>query len=83
MSHDEIKDRVKTFLGNYIKTQNLPDDKDLFTEGLLNSLFAMQLVLFVEKSFNIRVENEDLGLKNFNSINAITNLVNRKVALVG
>jgi len=36
------------------------DDEDLFAAGLVNSLFAMQLVLFVEKKFSIKVENQDL-----------------------
>jgi methoxymalonate biosynthesis acyl carrier protein len=44
----------------------------------VNSMFAMQLVLFVEQEFNISVENEDLELDNFRTINAITNLVERK-----
>jgi methoxymalonate biosynthesis acyl carrier protein len=38
----------------------------------------MQLVLFVEQEFNISVENEDLELDNFRTINAIANLVERK-----
>jgi len=38
----------------------------------------MQLVLYVEKQFNIKVENEELDLKNFNSVNAISEFVQRK-----
>jgi methoxymalonate biosynthesis acyl carrier protein len=35
-------------------------------------------VAFVEKEFGIRVEDEDLDLDNFRSIQAISNLVARK-----
>lgn len=81
MQNDEIKSKVKNFLSKYIKNKNLEDDKDFFAEGLLNSLFAMQLVLFVEKTFNIKVENDDLNIQNFNSVISITKLVNQKMAL--
>ena len=40
----------------------------------------MQLVLFVEKEFQLRVGDDDLVIENFNSINAISALVARKQA---
>ena len=39
----------------------------------------MQLVLFVEQEFKISIENEDLELENFRTINSIANLVERKI----
>ena len=41
-------------------------------------MFAMQLVLFLEKNFKIAIGNEDLELKNFQSINAMAELIERK-----
>jgi acyl carrier protein len=38
----------------------------------------MQLVNFVETAFGITVENEDLDLENFRTIEAIATLVERK-----
>jgi acyl carrier protein len=38
----------------------------------------MQLVTFVEKGFDISVENQDLDLDNFRTINALTSLILRK-----
>lgn len=80
MTSDEILEKTKNFLSKFIKVDDVSIDEDLFATGLLNSLFAMQLVLFVEKEFNCKVENEDLDLKNFNSINAIVSLIGRKLA---
>jgi methoxymalonate biosynthesis acyl carrier protein len=73
----EVKENILAFLGRYVKTK-VEDDLNLFSSGLVNSLFAMQLVLYVEKQFKIKVENEDLDLKNFNSVNAISDFVCRK-----
>jgi len=79
-SMDEIKEKTRAFLLRFIKNHNLNDDDDIFARGFVNSLFAMQLILFVEKEFAIKVENEDLDLKNFNSLNAIAVFVAKKDA---
>ncbi len=75
---EETKVRVKAFLARYIQNYDLQDDQDIFSLGFINSLFAMQLVLFVEKEFGIDVANEDLDVDNFRTIDAIAALVARK-----
>jgi acyl carrier protein len=80
---EEIKTKVKGFLGRYFKKHELRDDEDFFALGFVNSLFAMQLVMFLEKEFGIRVENNDLDMDNFKSIIAIVNLVQTKQQKVG
>ena len=78
MTTADIESQTRAFLARYIRNQEIAGDQDLFASGLVNSLFAMQLVLFVEKQFGIRVENQDLDLKNFRTLNAIVELVQRK-----
>ncbi len=80
MKREEVKDKFRAFIGKFIKSSKLNDDTNLFTSGLINSLFAMQLVLYVEKEFKFKVENQDLNVSNFNSINAVTDLVERKLS---
>lgn len=75
---EETKLRVKAFLARYLQNYDLQDDQDIFSLGFINSLFAMQLVLFVEKDFGVDVANEDLDIDNFRTINAIAALVERK-----
>jgi acyl carrier protein len=74
--------KIKTFLSKYFKNHDLRDDEDIFALGFVNSLLAMQLVMFVEKEFGVTVEDEDLDLDNFRSIDAIAQLVERKTAAV-
>jgi len=78
MEISETKKKIKDFLEKYIKDVDIAEDEDIFQSRLVNSLFAMQLVMFVEKEFNIQVGNEDLDLKNFSSINAIADFIERK-----
>ena len=75
---DNIKANIRNFLSKYITNYDLKDDEDIFSLGFVNSLFAMQLVMFIEKEFKLTVDNEDLDLKNFRSIKAIAELVERK-----
>lgn len=78
---DEYKVKIRPFLLQYIRNPDLKDEDDIFAEGYVNSLFAMQLVLFVEKTFNIQIENEDLSIDNFQSINALVDLISSKKRL--
>ena len=76
---DEIRDRIRAFLSRYIRVQDLPDDADIFALGLVNSLFAMQLVTWVEQEFDITVGDDELELSNFNSICAMVSFVQCKM----
>ena len=80
MSNNEVMDdpincKIRDFLSPYFSDSVLKDDENIFENGILNSLFAMQLVLFVEKTFNISIEQEDLDMRNFQTINSIRELV--------
>ncbi|HYU35604.1 MAG TPA: acyl carrier protein [Thermoanaerobaculia bacterium] len=75
---DQTQGKIKEFLSRFFKNHDLQPQEDIFALGFVNSLLAMQLVAFVEKEFGIRVEDEDLDLDNFRSIEAISNLVARK-----
>ena len=63
----------------YIKNRDIKDDDDIFKLGLVNSLFTMQLVMFLENEFHITIQNEELDWENFKSINSITSFVNKKL----
>ena len=73
-----IKETVKQFILRSINIPHLDDDDNLFESGIVNSLFAVQLMTFVEKNFAIEVEMDDLDIENFKSLNATTAFVVRK-----
>lgn len=74
-SRDSVILAVRTFLKKYIGDRTLKDDENVFGAGLVNSLFAMQLILFLENSFQIKVGNEDLNIKNFETLDKIAEFV--------
>lgn len=74
----DVKQEVRAFLGRFFHNLELTDEQDFFELGFVDSLFAMQLVMFVESTFHLQIENDELDIANFLSINAIANLVERK-----
>lgn len=65
-----IKTRIREYILEAINIPDLGDDEDLFVSGIVNSLFAVQLISFLENSFKIEVNSEDLEIENFKSIDA-------------
>ena len=81
ISVTSVRIKASEFVSQYLNNADVAQDVDLFATGMVNSLFAMQLVLFVEKEFGVAVDNEDLDYDNFKSIDAIGGFVSRKLGL--
>ena len=73
-----VKEAVKAFILSSINIAHLGDDDNLFETGVVNSLFAVQLMTFIEKTFAIEVAMEDLDIENFKSLSAAAAFVGRK-----
>lgn len=72
------KKGIREFLSSYMLVDDISDDTDLFRGQLVNSLFAMQLVLFLEKEFNLTINNDELSIDNFRTIEHINEFINKK-----
>lgn len=75
------KEKLKGFLANYFNVNEIEDTDNIFEKGLVTSLFAMNLVLFIEKEFDISIDNTELDLENFKDINSITAFIENKTAV--
>ena len=76
---NDRKLKIKKFLSRFFNTEQLKDDDDIFSLGVVNSLLALQLVDFLEKEFCITIEDEDLDIDEFRSINSMDKLAERKI----
>jgi len=75
---EKLKETVRDFILRSINVSDLKDDENLFESGIVNSLFAVQLMTFIEKTFVIEVGTEDLDIENFKSLNAMAEFVLQK-----
>ena len=71
----DIKLKLRGFLNTYFEDCEIDDDDNIFEIGFISSLFAMQLVLFLEKEYGIKVKNEEMDMSNFKSLNAIEGFI--------
>ena len=77
----DIENTMRSFLSRFITNHALRDDDDIFAAGFVNSMFAMQLVQFIEHEFGFAIETEDLELDNFRSIEAMARFIEHKRSL--
>jgi methoxymalonate biosynthesis acyl carrier protein len=75
-----LTSRIAAFVSRSFEGRTVAPGDDIFALGFANSLFAMQLVAFVEKEFRIDIDSEDLEMDNFRSVNALSALVERKLS---
>lgn len=73
-----IAENIRDFIQRRYPTATLGDSDDIFSLGYVNSLFAMELVTFIEHRFEIRIPNDELMVDNFRTIAAMTDLVERQ-----
>ena len=86
MSESSLHTKVKQLIIDRLQLEGMtPDQIDdaapLFGEGLgLDSIDALELVLGVEKEFGIKVQDEEVGVKAFASVNALCDFIRQKAA---
>jgi methoxymalonate biosynthesis acyl carrier protein len=73
---EAIEEALFSFLEERTKAK-VAADQDLFKTGLVSSMFAMQLVVYLEERYDIAVIGPDLTLDNFRTVQAMTRLVLR------
>jgi methoxymalonate biosynthesis acyl carrier protein len=76
----ETAEAVESALTDFLaeKTNTLVEPgQDLFASGLVSSMFAMQLVVHLEESYDIAVLGPELNLDNFRTVQAMARLVVR------
>jgi methoxymalonate biosynthesis acyl carrier protein len=71
---DAIERALLGYLSERVKASVAPD-QDLFGSGLVSSMFAMQLVVHLEETYDIAIVGPELKLDNFRTVQAMTRLV--------
>ena len=75
----QVKEAIRSFIHASINIDGLSNDENLFESGIVNSLFAVQLMTFIERTYGIEVGQDDLDIENFKSIDATAAFVEKKM----
>jgi acyl carrier protein len=65
----------KTFSSLGINPQNVPDDFDLLTEGVIDSFGIVELISDIEDKFQLEIDFEDLDPENLTTIGPFSRYV--------
>ena len=75
---------LKYFTNNFPdikKLKNIPKDKSLVELGYLDSFAVIDMVTFIEKEWNIKIEDNEITKKYMGSINKMVALIKQKFNL--
>jgi acyl carrier protein len=77
-----IKEQIRQYLAeNFLFSSNgfnLGDDASLLEEGIIDSTGVLELVMFVEETFDVEVADEEIIPGNFDSVNNLAAYVELK-----
>jgi acyl carrier protein len=78
---DEIKESIREFIieTTFTPSDQLKDDTLIFVQGIFDSMGFISLINFLEEKFLIKAQDSDLLEENFESVNAISAFVERKL----
>lgn len=77
--HGPVRDYIQRNLVVFEDDMEWTDDTNIFQLGLVHSLFAMQLLQYIESEFRIVIENEDMDIRHFSSVNQIAAFIANKL----
>jgi acyl carrier protein len=81
--NQSIRDKVRKFiLDEFLPGEDpeeLKDDTELMTTGILDSLSTLKLITYLEKEFDITVEAHEADAENLNTVADITGFVSSKL----
>ena len=83
MEKDIISGKVESFIRErfiFDAEQSLGKDDSLLETGTIDSTSILEVVLFLEENFSIKIEDQDMVPANLDSINKIAEFIHKKMA---
>ena len=78
-----IEEQIREYVvDNFLFSEDgyhLPEDASFLEEGIVDSTGVLELVMFVEETFNITVEDDEILPENFDSVSQLAAYIRRKV----
>ena len=74
----DTAEQISTFIATTILKQpkrTIGDEESLISNGLIDSFSLMDLALFVEDTFGVRIEDTELNADTFDNLTQLTSLI--------
>ncbi|MGD9972528.1 MAG: acyl carrier protein [Desulfatirhabdiaceae bacterium] len=83
MKTEKIHAIIKTYIKhNSLNPSNLSvlsDDDSFFENGIIDSVGVLELVAFLEETFNMTIDDHELTLENLDSVNRLMSFIQSKI----
>lgn len=80
----EVREQIKQYIAETFLFSddgfNLSDDVSFLDEGIIDSMGVLELIMFVEETFSISVEDDEIKPENFDSVNKLYGYIERKTS---
>ncbi|HEQ98417.1 MAG TPA: acyl carrier protein [candidate division Zixibacteria bacterium] len=83
MDKNDIAVKVENFIKeNFVfdNSKNLESDQSLLDTGVIDSTGVLSLIMFLEETFEISINDEELVPANLDSVNKIANFMEKKLS---
>ena len=77
----QIREQVRSFISSNFflpESEELADGSSLLDQGIIDSTGVLELILFLEETFSLTVEDSEMLPENLDSVDSITTFVTRK-----
>ncbi len=81
-----VEKQIRKFIEeNFILdgNDNLSLEDSLLEKGIIDSTGVLELVAFIEETYNVKIKDEELIPENLDSIKSISRFIQEKLDLVG
>lgn len=79
---ESIEQKVRQFIADSILFSNngypYPDEVSFLENGIIDSMNIMEIVMYAEDTFGIKVQDDEIVPANFDSVQALANYVRSK-----
>lgn len=76
--YQKLKDIIETYIPEDVKVTDIKENSNFISELNINSANLVDIVLDVEDTFDIRIENEDMD--EMQTVNNALAIINRKLS---
>ncbi len=86
MTKDELHQSVEQFVRkNFVfdDSRQLGDDESLLGSGIVDSTGVLELIAFLEDTYQVSFEDRELVAENFDSVAKVTTFMMQKLGLNG
>lgn len=77
-SREKIREFIESNHDVFEDEAHFSDSDNIFELGIVNSLFTVRIIKFVQEEFDIEMLDEDMEIDNFNSVDNILNFIRYK-----